>query len=255
MNSPMHSDQRKGPPTENDAVDPIGVASSPHDIVNPDDIADAFNLLAARGDAISIYPASTNKLVLARILSVDPELPHFVIELNEGEELPPGECTFVCWHGGAKFQWRLDDPHWNALPEHENLVPAQFPERCQVLNRRGAPRVETPLGVYYTASFVLMGRPYEMQLYDFAIGGVGMRCSPREAVGLHAGRRLQRVRLELGQETSIICDLDIRLVRHYRSFLLGDQVQIGCQFVNLPQATTDELRKALERLNMSRIGR
>jgi flagellar brake protein len=255
MNSPLHSDKRKGPPTEADAVDAIPVGATPHDIVNPDDIADALTLLAARGDAISIYPAATNKLVLARILSVDPELPHFVIELNEGEQLPPGECTFVCWHGGAKFQWRLDDPDWNALPEHENLIPAQFPERCQVLNRRGAPRVETPLGVYYTASFVLMGRPYEMQLYDFAIGGVGMRCAPRDAVGLNQGRRLQRVRLELGPETTIICDLDIRLVRRYRSFLLGEQVQIGCQFVNLPQATLDEIRKALENINLARIGR
>jgi c-di-GMP-binding flagellar brake protein YcgR len=186
------------------------------------------------------------------LLSVHPELPHFVIELNEGFPLPPGECTFVAWLRGAKFQFKLDDPHWNALPEQPTLIPAQFPERCQVLNRRQAPRLETPLGTYHTASFVLNGKPYELQLYDFAVGGVGMRCPPREAVGLHVGRTLQRVRLDMGGGAVLICDLEIRLARHFRSFLLGEQVQIGCQFVNLSPATQDELHRILERLSAGR---
>ncbi|MGO4377475.1 flagellar brake protein [Pseudoduganella sp. RAF53_2] len=255
MNDPMPTYTRKGPPRLSDAVEPMSGGVQPHDITNPDDIADALAMLATRGDAISIYPDSSVDPVMARILSVDPELPHFIIELNEGGALPPGACTFVCWLNNAKFQFRLNDPHWNALPEQPTLIPAQFPERCQVQNRRGAPRMETPLGVYYTASFVLNGKPYELQLYDFAIGGVGMRCSPREAVGLHVGRKLQRVRLELGPETVVICDLDIRLVRHYRSFLLGDQVQIGCQFMNMPPNTQEDLRKALDRLNTARVTR
>jgi c-di-GMP-binding flagellar brake protein YcgR len=255
MNDPMPIDTRKGQPRLEEAVEPMPGGAQPHDIVNPDEIANALNMLASRGVAISIYPESTRQVVMARILSVDPELPHFVIQLNDGGMLPAGECTFVCWLNNAKFQFRLNDPHWNALPEHPTLIPAQFPERCQVLNRRAAPRLETPLGTYYTASFVLNGKPFELQLYDFAVGGVGMRCAPREAQGLHVGRKLQRVRLELGPETVVICDLDIRLVRQYRSFLLGEQVQIGCQFMNMPATTQEQLRKALDQLNASRISR
>ena len=255
MNKPMPIDTRKGPPRIEEAVEPMLGNAQPHDIVDPEAIADALSQLAERGDAVSIYPESTREVVMARILSVDPELPHFVIQLNEGGELPPGECTFVCWLNNAKFQFRLNDPHWNALPEHPTLIPAQFPERTQVLNRRSAPRLETPLGTYYTASFVLNGKPFELQLYDFSVGGVGMRCAPREAQGLHVGRRLQRVRLELGQDTVVICDLDIRLVRQYRSFLLGEQVQIGCQFQNMPANTQEQLRKALDQLNATRITR
>ena len=118
----MPSDFRKGPPRPQDAVEPIGAGTHPHDIVDPDEIGDALTALAEVGDPISIYHHDLMEPVMARFLSVDPELPHFVIQLNEGSSLPPGECTFVAWLRGAKFQFKLDDPHWNALPEQPTLV-------------------------------------------------------------------------------------------------------------------------------------
>ncbi len=123
-----------------------------------------------------------------------------------------------------------------------------------MLNRRAAQRLETPLGIYYLASFVLNGKPYELQIYDFSAGGVGMRAAPRDAVGLHVGRKLQRVRLELGPETVMIADLEVRLSRTFRSFLLGEQVQIGCQFTNMSPIMQEELSRVLDKLN-SRKGR
>jgi c-di-GMP-binding flagellar brake protein YcgR len=249
----MPSDFRKGPPRPQDAVEPIAAGTKPHDVVDPDEIGDALTKLAQQGDAISIYPDASADVVMARLLSVDPELPHFVIQLNEGCSLPPGNCIFVAWLGNAKFQFRLSDPNWHALPEQPTLIPAQFPERCQVLNRRAAPRLETPLGTYHTASFVLNGKPYELQLYDFAVGGVGMRCPPRDATGLHVGRRLQRVRIDMGPGSVLICDLEIRLARHFRSFLLGEQVQIGCQFVNLSPMMEEELHRILGQMSNGRM--
>jgi len=112
-------------------------------------------------------------------------------------------------------------------------------------------RMETPLVGDFTASFVMFGTPYELQLYDISSGGVGMRCPPRDASGLHIGRKLQRVRLEL-DETVVICDLEIRLSRRFRSFLLGEQVQIGCQFVNLSPQMANEIDKAIDRLALAR---
>lgn len=251
MNDPIPNELRKGPPRLQDAAEPIAAGSKPHEMTDPDDIGDALTILAEHGDAVSIYPSQGTDVVLARIHSVDPDQPHFVLELNEGEVLPPGEATFVAWLRSAKVQFKLKDD-WKSLPEQPTLIPAVFPDRCQVLNRRATARLETPLGVYYLASFVLNGKPYELQLYDFSLGGVGMRCAPRDAVGLHIGRKLQRVRLELGPDTVIIADLEIRLSRTYRSFLLGEQVQIGCQFLNMSPMMQEELARLMDKLNSGR---
>nr|WP_296001460.1 PilZ domain-containing protein [Rugamonas sp.] len=221
-------------------------------MTNIDDIADALNKLAATGDPVSIYPTSSPNVIMARIHSVDPELPLFTLELNEGETLPPGESLFVAWLGSAKLQFKLSSPVWMTMPNAPTQLMAEFPLKCQILNRRAAQRLETPLGVYYMASFVLNGKPYELQLYDFSLGGVGMRAAPRDAVGLHVGRRLQRVRLELGPDSVMIADLDVRLSRTFRSFLLGEQVQIGCQFVNLSSSMQQELERQLDKLNSGR---
>jgi hypothetical protein len=252
VNDPIPNDMRRGPPLLSDAVEPIPAGSHPHDMSDEHDIGDALALLAQNGDPVSIYPSSTANVVLGRIKSVHPELPHFVLELNEGEFLPPGEATFVAWLRSSKMQFTLAYDNWTSQPGEPTMLPLDFPLRCQVLNRRSSARLETPLGIYYMASFVLGGKPYELQLYDFSAGGVGMRAAPRDTVGLHVGRKLQRVRLELGPDTVMIADLEVRLSRTFRSFLLGEQVQIGCQFLNLSPSMQDELTRQLNALNASR---
>jgi c-di-GMP-binding flagellar brake protein YcgR len=216
------------------------------------DIGDALTMLAESGEPVSVYPSSATNVVMARIKSVDPQNPYFELELNEGEFLPPGEATFVAWLRSAKVQFRLESTHWASKPNEPTIIPLEFPLKCLVLNRRSSTRLETPLGVYHMASFVMNGKPYELQIYDFSSGGVGMRASPRDAVGLHVGRKLQRVRLELGPESVMIADLEIRLSRTFRSFLLGEQVQIGCQFINLSPMMEDELKRLLNNLNIGK---
>lgn len=216
------------------------------------DIGDSLTALAESGEPVSIYPASSTNVVMGRLKSVDPENPYFVLELNEGEFLPPGDAVFVAWLRSAKLQFKLTSDTWPSLPDQPTLHQLEFPLKCQVLNRRSSTRLETPLGVYYMASFVLNGKPYELQLYDFSAGGVGMRAAPRDAVGLHVGRKLQRVRLELGPDSVMIADLEVRLSRTFRSFLLGEQVQIGCQFANLSPAMEEELKRLLDKLHSGR---
>jgi c-di-GMP-binding flagellar brake protein YcgR len=215
------------------------------------DIGDSLTLLSDNGDPISIYPASSTNVVMARIKSVDPENPYFVLELNEGEVIPPGEATFVAWLRSAKVQFKLTS-EWTSQPDEPTLIPLDFPTKCLVLNRRSSTRLETPLGIYYMASFVLNGKPYELQLYDFSAGGVGMRAPPRDCQGLYVGRKLQRVRLELGPDSVMIADLEVRLSRTFRSFLLGEQVQIGCQFINLSPVMQEELARLLDKLSTSK---
>jgi c-di-GMP-binding flagellar brake protein YcgR len=226
--------------------------SKPHDMTDEHDIGDSLTLLAENGDPISIYPVSSTNVVLARIKSVDPENPHFVLELNEGEVIPPGEAVFVAWLRSAKVQFKLSYADWASVAGEPTLIPLDFPEKCLVLNRRSSTRLETPLGIYYMASFVLNGKPYELQLYDFSAGGVGMRAPPRDCQGLYVGRKLQRVRLELGPDSVMIADLEVRLSRTFRSFLLGEQVQIGCQFINLSPVMQEELARLLDKLSSTK---
>jgi c-di-GMP-binding flagellar brake protein YcgR len=182
--------------------------------------------------------------LVARIDSVDPELPHFVIDVAGGEKVPAGAATLVASLGGnAKLQFELDQD-WRGQPGAPHLVDATFPASCLVLNRRTAQRLETPVGVNYTASFTSLGRSYQLQLRDFSMGGVGLHATPDQATGLRVGKKLEGVRLELGPALVVTADLEIRLMRPFRTFLLGEQLQIGCRFLNL----SPQVEQTLSRL-------
>lgn len=233
---------RKGPPKPTDQLTRIPATAAPHQMSDPFDIGEALTALAERGDPVTVYGGSGDPL-LARIESVDPELPHFVLDFSGGA-LPPGRrATFVAAIGSnAKLQFELESD-WASLPEHPHLVPAVFPEHCLVLNRRSARRVETPVGVNYTASFGLNNKQFELPLYDFSQGGVGMRATPEQCFGLHVGKKLSSVRLELGPALVIVADLEVRLMRPFRTYLLGEQVQIGCSFAQISM----QMQETLER--------
>jgi hypothetical protein len=242
--------QRRAQPGPADIVERIPRNAAPHEISDPLAIRESLQTLAGRGEAVTIYPAGATEPVLACILSVHETEPRFTLLLNDGATLPAGSCTFVTRLDAARFQFDLGGD-WAALPGAPTQVPAAFPPHGLVLNRRATARLETPLAGSYTASFVLFGNPYELQLYDVATGGIGMRCAPRDATGLHVGRKLQRVRLELN-DTVVICDLEVRLSRRFRSFLLGEQMQIGCRFVNLSPLMQAAVEKAIGKMTAGR---
>lgn len=237
---------RKGPPKPADALNRIPGNASPHQMRDPFDIGDALTTLSLSGEAVTVY-AGIGAPMLARIASVDPELPHFVLDFTGGRLPDTGHATFVAAiAGNAKLQFEMQSD-WATLPGQPHLVPATFPEYCLVLNRRSARRIETPVGGSYTASFGVSGRQYELPLYDFSEGGVGMRATPEGCFGLHVGKKLMGVRLELGPALVVVADLEVRLLRPFRTFLLGEQVQIGCSFVNISM----EMQQTLERFATS----
>jgi hypothetical protein len=228
----------------------IPLASAPHEIADAAAIRAALQTLYDRGEPVTIYPDSTGTPILARIHAIHPTDPAFTLRLDGGCALPAGPCTFVSRIDSARFQFDLA-ADWMPLPGQPTIVPAPFPSHCLVLNRRASRRLETPVAGNYTASFVMFGTPFEMLLYDVAAGGIGMRCAPRDAPGLHIGRKLQRVRLELN-DTVVICDLEVRLARRFRSFLLGEQVQIGCRFVGLTEQMQALVDRAFSKMAQGR---
>lgn len=240
---------RKGPPRPQDAIAPFPSSANSYEVTSEDEIGDALTLLAAHGDAISIYAMGSREAVLARILSVDPELPHFVLELNEGASLQPGKLTFVSVLGNAKMQFRLSNTEWKSLPGKPQLIPMTFPETCTVMNRRAFERLETPVGANFLASFELNGTTaYEIAIYDFSLGGIGLRCSKLEAKGLLRGRKVREVVLDMGEASITVAEMEIRITRAFRSFLLGEQLHIGCKFLSLAPEEEDKLKNVVEQV-------
>lgn len=241
---------RKGPPRPQDAIAPFVASASSYEMESEDDIGDALTLLAANGDAISMYGAGSREPILGRILSVDPELPHFVMELNDGAIMPPGKVTFVAVLGNSKMQFKLAKPDWDTVAGKPQLIPMVFPETCTILNRRASERVETPLGATFTASFVMNGTtPLELTIFDCSLGGIGLHCSKLEAKGMLKGRKLKEVVLTLGEEIDVMVELEVRFTRTFRSFLLGEQTHIGCMFVNRTPDMESKINDLLKQLN------
>jgi len=217
---------------------------APYQLTDPADIGAALKVLAADGHAISVYPSDDGPVFAARVHGIDQQAQSMVLELAGGAPVPAGRALFVATPQGNKLQFSLDG-EWSPVAASPTLVRTAFPKECTVLERRGSARFEAPLGQFYSAAFVLDSLLYEIPLYDFSLGGVGLRTAPADASALRVGRRLTRVRLELGDGIVFSADLEIRLCRPFRSFLLGEQVQIGCRFVNLSLPMQNELERAL----------
>lgn len=251
LNEPHAVPIRKGPPRPQDAIAPIPAAATSHEMTSEDEIGDTLTLLAANGDAISMYGGGNREAILGRIHSVDPEQPHFVMELNEGASLPSGKITFVAVLRTAKLQFRLSKLDWDPLPGQPQMIPMVFPETCAVLDRRSAERMETPLGTNFTATVELHGAPHELSIYDFSLGGIGVHCTKSEAKGLLKGRKLPDARLVLEEketETVVVTELEIRFTRAFRSFLAGEQIHIGCMFSNLTPETETQIKGLMDKL-------
>ena len=233
---------RKGPPKLSDAVDRITLNTVAHEMRDPFDIGDALSMLAQTGEAVTVYPPGRD-LVMARIASIDAERRTLILDLLDDSLLDEGQACFVASLGGnAKIQFELD-ANWTIVPGEGKLVELPLPTSCLVLNRRAEPRLDSPVGVNFSARFSTLGRVYEIPLYDFSRGGVGLRATPEQAYELYVGKKLEGVDLQLGNSLSIQADLEVRLLRPFRTFLLGQQVQVGCRISNI----TMQMRQSLER--------
>ena len=242
---------RKGPPKPADAVDRIRPDSGAHEMRDPFDIGDALTTLALTGEPVTVYPYG-HDVVLARIDSVDPEGKVFTLDLAEPGAAPGGKIVFVAALGSnAKIQFELEtDPA--PVADRPDLLQFPLPDVCLVLNRRAEPRLESPVGMNYGARFTMMGKVFEMPLYDFSRGGVGLRATPEQALELYVGKKLEGVLLEMGATLVVTADLEVRLMRPFRTFLLGQQVQVGCRISNISMQMRQSLERAVDKVQTRR---
>lgn len=233
---------RRAPPKLADAVTRIAPSAVSHLVRDPVDIGDMLNTLAITGEAVTVYPRGQD-FVMARIDAVDRERGRFSLDLVGDAVLPEGRTVFTASLGGnAKIQFELD-ADWAIVSGQPHLVCLPFPATCQTLNRRAEERLDLPVGGNYGARITVLGKAFEMPLYDFSRGGVGLRATPEQALELHVGRKLESVRIDLGARLTVTADLEIRLLRPFKTFLLGRQVQVGCRISNISM----QMRQSLER--------
>ncbi|MFL6630939.1 MAG: PilZ domain-containing protein [Massilia sp.] len=242
---------RKGPPKPADAVDRIRPDSGAHEMRDPFDIGDALTTLALTGEPVTVYPYG-HDVVLARIDSVDPEGQVFTLDLAGPGAAPGSKIVFVAALGSnAKIQFELEiDPA--PVADRPDLLQFPLPDVCLVLNRRAEPRLESPVGMNYGARFTMMGKVFEMPLYDFSRGGVGLRATPEQALELYVGKKLEGVLLEMGTTLVVTADLEVRLMRPFRTFLLGQQVQVGCRISNISMQMRQSLERAVDKVQKRR---
>jgi c-di-GMP-binding flagellar brake protein YcgR len=242
---------RKGMPKQADAVDRIKPNSGAHDMRDPFDIGDALTTLALTGEPVTVYPHG-HDVALARIDSVDPEGKVFTLDLAEPGAALGRKIVFVAALGSnAKIQFELEaDPA--PVADRPDLLQFPLPDVCLVLNRRAEPRLESPVGMNYSARFTMMGKVFEMPLYDFSRGGVGLRATPEQALELYVGKKLDGVLLEMGTTLVVTADLEVRLLRPFRTFLLGQQVQVGCRISNISMQMRQTLDRAVDKIQKRR---
>lgn len=242
---------RKGLPKMSDAVARIPANAAAHTMTDAFQIVDTLSTLAQTGEAITVYPTGQD-FVMARIDAVDQDRRTFLLELAYDVILAEGKAVFAASLGGnAKIQFSLD-ANWRIVPGRPQVVELPLPESCQVLNRRAEARLDSPLGGSYGARFSLLGKPFELPLYDFSLGGVGLRATKDQAYEFYVGKKIEGVELELGPSLAITADLEVRLLRPFRTFLLGEQVQVGCRISNISMQMKQRLERAVSKVQMKR---
>ena len=224
-----------------DAIARIPAIAEAHEMRDPAEIAHALDQLAQTASAVTVYPQGEDPL-MATIADVDHASHAFVLALAGHIMAAPGRVVLVAALGGsARIQFELETT-WAAPADAPHRVPLPFPTACRVLNRRAEPRLDTPVGGNYGARFALYGKVFELPLHDFSGTGVGLRATPEQAAELAVGRKLEGVQLDLGASLRVTADLEIRLLRPFRTFLLGPQVQVGCRISNI----TMQMRQSLD---------
>jgi c-di-GMP-binding flagellar brake protein YcgR len=242
---------RKGPPKLSDAVQRIAANLVAHEMRDGFQILDTLSTLAQTGEAVTVYPSGRD-VVMARIDAVDPDRRTFILDLAEHSDFAGGKAVFAASLGGnAKIQFDLDAA-WTLVPGRAQAVELPLPEVCKVLNRRAEARLDTPLSGSYGARFTALGKVFELPLYDFSCSGVGLRATPAQAYELHVGKKLEGVELELGPSLTIQADLEVRLLRPFRTFLLGEQVQIGCRISRIEMVMKQRLERAVSAVQRKR---
>ena len=223
---------------------PAALDLAPYTVADAWEIGVALRMLSDRSVAVSAY-AEGMQPWLARIGPVDGEARRFVVTGAGGVPAEVSEVMLVASLDGVKLQFSCP---LIGEPTEEGMREAAYPPEMVRLQRRRSARIDTPVGLPFSAHFKLAGRSFSLDVWDIGLGGVALRAAPEIARSFFVGRRIARVQLELGHDDELTTELEVRSKRVWRSYLLGEQVLLGCVFMSQTAEERALLQQMLEQL-------
>ena len=185
--------------------------------------------------------APAQPLAMAQIHACDAFARTLTVRLQGTlQEVPERLQAVAHMAGGVRVQFMLQG-QWQTTQAHTQLHMA-WPAQVQQLQRRRHPRLSVPLGQSHTVRFQFGRRWCELDLDDLSIAGLALRGTRQETAMLFLGRKLTQVQLFIGEEVQLQADLQVRSRRSYQSFLLGEQVLVGCSVEAMADADQQRLQ-------------
>lgn len=203
--------------------------------------------LAMRAEPVTLYPDDGGAPLCGRLVQVVEPDGRIVVHLRAPQPPAAGRALVVAAPEGLRLQFHAD-LGWQQQAGDLLAGRAPLPAGLLQLQRRRFTRQETPLGPALRAVFQAKGKRRVLTVDDLSMGGVGLRGPLAEHRDLAAGLRLERVRLELGSVVLMDLRLDVCSRRAYKSFLAGEQLHFGCEFVDLDEASQQTVQKVLARM-------
>lgn len=208
-----------------------------------------MTLLADVRDATSLHDAGGRPCGMVLFSRIDADRQRLVMDVSGVlQPLPQQLLAVAHLPGGVHTQWTLQG-QWTAQSHGHWRLESPWPAHVVQRQRRRHPRLQLPLGQNYEASFMFGKRECVLHMEDVSAGGVALRGTRSETSMLFVGREIPKAVLDLGDGVQVQADLTVRSRRSYQSFLIGEQVMVGC---SLEGGMTQEIQTALARITAER---
>lgn len=217
-------------------------------------IARVMQELVEQQAVLSLYAAQSDQglevadhappLALASLRCTDVSQSALVLQIpRQTQPMPPRLIGIANMGAGVRVQCAVEGT-WNEAADAW-VLQATWPDELLQLQRRRHQRFPVPLGQNYTASFMFGRKRCVLDIDDLSLGGIALRGTRADTAMLFLGRELPQVTLKLANHDILRASLKVRLRRSYRSFLLGEQVLVGCSIESMDEEDRASLHSLL----------
>lgn len=228
---------------------------------NPLEIQHHLRTLQDRHNFVTVYLDSGRYFFLSTILAVDdrkrcifldaprqPELYKYALEARQS--------TLTAMLDQVKIQFRLPPLSAHSW-ENRPVLMADLPTRLLRLQRREFFRINTPLNPALSAKLVRYRNNGSAEIFDFPLrdisgGGICLLGAIEHADSFSLGELFADCRLDIPGESVLSVNLRICEISRVDSLNRGQQLRLGCEFVNLPGTRLTLIERYITRLERER---
>ena len=226
---------------------PAAIGQALHDMVQQKSVLSLYPHLGCEDEAA--ISAESVPFALASLMAVDMQAQTCTLSVAAPVLPLPVQAVGVAhMAGGVRMQCALVGS-WEQVGDKQWQLHMPWPMQMLQLQRRRHPRIHVPLGHNYSASFLFGSQRCELDIDDLSASGVALRGTRKETAMLFMGRKLPRVHLTMADGNTLEVALKVRSRRSFQSFLLGEQVLVGCSV----ESITAEDRSVLDDLLSSSV--